>query len=53
MKVCSVGHSVLLAHARAVAAYRKDFKPTQNGVIGITLNGDMALPWNDEQKSTF
>lgn len=37
-------HSLLLAHGAAVKAYRKDFKPKDGGVIGITLNGSYA-PW--------
>ncbi|KAL7415189.1 glycoside hydrolase family 1 protein [Mrakia frigida] len=42
-----VGHSVILAHGYAARMYRKDFKPTQQGVIGITLNGDWAEPFSD------
>lgn len=43
-----VGHNILVAHGRAVKAYRDDFKPTQGGEIGITLNGDHAYPWDPE-----
>ncbi|KAL2155901.1 hypothetical protein VTH82DRAFT_643 [Thermothelomyces myriococcoides] len=43
-----VGHNILIAHGRAVKAYREDFKPTQGGEIGITLNGDATLPWDPE-----
>ncbi|KAI0061112.1 glycoside hydrolase family 1 protein [Artomyces pyxidatus] len=42
-----VGHSVILAHAYAVKAYREEFKPTQRGQIGITLNGDWAIPYDN------
>ncbi|KAI0342472.1 beta-glucosidase 1B [Trametopsis cervina] len=42
-----VGHSVILAHANAVKAYREDFKQKQGGEIGITLNGDWAMPYDD------
>lgn len=42
-----VGHSLLIAHARAAKAYQKDFAPTQKGVIGITLNGDWAEPYDN------
>ncbi|EJD01909.1 glycoside hydrolase family 1 protein [Fomitiporia mediterranea MF3/22] len=42
-----VGHNVLLAHANAVNIYRRDYKPHQRGVIGITLNGDWAIPYDD------
>lgn len=34
-----VGHSILIAHGRAVKAYRDDFKAKDGGQIGITLNG--------------
>lgn len=42
------GHNMLLAHARAVKAYREDFKPKNGGEIGITLNGDATYPWDPE-----
>jgi len=42
---------VILAHANAVKAYREDFKPQQKGEIGITLNGDWAMPYDDNQES--
>ncbi|TFK52902.1 beta-glucosidase [Heliocybe sulcata] len=45
-----VGHSVIVAHASAVKLYRDEFKSRQHGVIGITLNGDMALPWDDSEE---
>jgi len=41
-------HSLLLAHGRAVKAYREDFKPKNGGMIGITLNGDWTEPWDPE-----
>ncbi|CAK1356985.1 Beta-glucosidase 1B [Cercospora beticola] len=41
-----VGHNILLAHAAAVKVYREEFKPTQQGQIGITLNGDWVEPWD-------
>lgn len=47
----SVGHSLILAHAHAVKIYREQFKPTQKGQIGITLNGDWAMPYDDNQES--
>jgi beta-glucosidase len=42
------GHNMLIAHGRAVKAYRDDFKPTNGGEIGITLNGDATYPWDPE-----
>ncbi|GAM84303.1 hypothetical protein ANO11243_022970 [Dothideomycetidae sp. 11243] len=46
-----VGHSLLLAHARAVKTFRKDFQPKHGGQIGIVLSGDWCYPWdpNDPQ----
>lgn len=42
------GHNMLVAHGRAVKAYREEFKPTNGGEIGITLNGDATYPWDPE-----
>ncbi len=44
----TAGHHILLAHGRAVKAYREDFKPTQGREIGITLNGDATYPGDPE-----
>lgn len=38
-----VGHSILVAHGAAVKVYREEFKQSDGGEIGITLNG-MFLP---------
>ncbi|KAI1769602.1 glycoside hydrolase family 1 protein [Hypoxylon sp. FL1150] len=43
-----VGHNLLVAHGRAVKVYRDEFKPTDKGQIGITLNGDYTYPWDPE-----
>ncbi|KAF5358665.1 hypothetical protein D9758_007680 [Tetrapyrgos nigripes] len=48
---CGVGHSVLLSHASAVQLYRSSFKPTQKGQIGITLNGDWQMPWDQSPEN--
>jgi len=42
---------VILAHAHAVQVYRSEFKARQGGQIGITLNGDWALPYDDSQEN--
>ncbi|TFY52526.1 hypothetical protein EVJ58_g9969 [Rhodofomes roseus] len=42
-----VGHSVILAHAYASKLYREQFKQAQGGQIGITLNGDWMMPYDD------
>lgn len=49
--VCSVAHHLILSHALAVQLYRDEFKSSQGGVIGIALNGDMAIPYDDSQES--
>lgn len=51
LSLSSVGHNVILAHAHAVKIYREQFKPTQKGQIGITLNGDWTIPYDDNQES--
>ena len=47
----SAGHSVILSHAYAVKLYREEFKQKQGGQIGITLNGDWAMPYDDSPQS--
>ena len=42
---------MILAHAYAVKLYREQFKAKQGGQIGITLNGDWALPYDDTPDS--
>lgn len=46
-----VAHNILIAHGAAVKAYRDDFKSKSNGEIGITLNGDWAIPYDDTHKA--
>ncbi|PPQ65081.1 hypothetical protein CVT24_003035, partial [Panaeolus cyanescens] len=46
-----VAHSIILAHAHAVKIYREQFKPTQKGEIGITLNGDWEMPYDDSPEN--
>jgi beta-glucosidase len=41
-----VGRSLILAHARAARLYNVEFKPTQGGFIGASLNGDYFEPWD-------
>ena len=47
----SVAHNEILAHAQAVKIYREQFKPLQNGLIGITLNGDWTMPFDNSPES--
>ena len=42
-----VGHNIILSHGYAARMYQKDFKSSQQGTIGITLNGDWAEPFSD------
>ncbi|KIK67858.1 glycoside hydrolase family 1 protein [Collybiopsis luxurians FD-317 M1] len=46
-----VGRNVILSHASAVKVYRDAFKPVQKGQIGITLNGDWQMPWDDSPEN--
>jgi beta-glucosidase len=40
----------MLAHASASKVYDKEFRGRQGGHISITLNGDWAEPWNDDEE---
>ncbi|GBE87454.1 Beta-glucosidase 1A [Sparassis crispa] len=42
-----VAHHTILAHAYTVKLYREEFKPTQGGQIGITLDCHWQLPYDD------
>ncbi|CAE6416073.1 unnamed protein product [Rhizoctonia solani] len=48
-----VGHSLLVAHAKAVKLYRGEFKSSQKGQIGITLNCDWAEPYDESPEGKF
>ncbi|XP_038114937.1 myrosinase 1 [Culex quinquefasciatus] len=37
-------HNLLLSHAEAVSLYRQQYQPTQNGIIGITVDSSWAEP---------
>lgn len=45
-----VGHTLLVAHGRAVRAFREIRKEEHGGEIGIVLNGDAAFPWDPRDK---
>ncbi len=45
-----VAHQLLRAHGLAVEAYRRNFQPHQNGLIGITNVGDWREPLTDSEK---
>ncbi|KAG7562366.1 hypothetical protein FFLO_02146 [Filobasidium floriforme] len=42
-----IAHHLILAHAQTVDIYRREFKPEQKGIIGITLNCDWCEPIDD------
>ncbi|KAL9324007.1 hypothetical protein ACSQ67_008864 [Phaseolus vulgaris] len=44
-----VSHYQLLAHAATVDVYKKKFKNTQKGIIGITLNSNWFEPYSNSQ----
>ncbi|WWC73867.1 uncharacterized protein I206_107839 [Kwoniella pini CBS 10737] len=46
-----VGHNILISHASAAKLYINDFKPTQGGKIGITLNGDWTEPYDESPEN--
>jgi beta-glucosidase len=39
-----------MSHARAVALYNREFRCSQRGRIGISLNGDYYEPWDSQDK---
>lgn len=39
-------HNVIKSHARAFRIYDEEFRPSQNGQMGITLNCDWSEPKN-------
>eukprot|EP00752_Nemacystus_decipiens_P017501 g15689.t1 len=51
-EVYMAAHNILISHARAVDTYRKNFQPTQNGVIGITLNCNWTEPTPSDDPET-
>lgn len=46
----TAGHNLLLAHANATKLYRENYKAASGGQIGITLNGDFAIPYSDSEE---
>ncbi|KAJ1547298.1 hypothetical protein HK096_003529, partial [Nowakowskiella sp. JEL0078] len=42
------GHSILIAHGKAVKSYRDKFQSEQGGKISITLNCDWGEPYTDK-----
>ncbi|RDB17253.1 Beta-glucosidase 1B [Hypsizygus marmoreus] len=46
-----VGHNLIVSHATAVKLYRDQYKASQGGQIGITLNGDWQMPYDDNTEN--
>ncbi|KAL2784664.1 glycoside hydrolase superfamily [Aspergillus keveii] len=42
-----VGHTELVSHGYVCEMYKRDFQPTQNGCIMITLDGNWYEPWDE------
>ncbi|KAH8201339.1 hypothetical protein TruAng_004507 [Truncatella angustata] len=42
-----VAHTELLSHAYVAKIYREEFKPSQKGIIMITLHGNWNEPWDE------
>jgi len=40
-------HNILLGHAQAVKVYRDKFQKKQKGLIGITVDGEAEIPWEE------
>jgi beta-glucosidase len=47
----SVGHNLILAHARAAKLYDQKYRSKQGGHISITLNGDWVEPYDGTEQS--
>lgn len=45
-----VGHHQLIAHAKTAKLYHKEFKPSQNGQIGLAVNCSWFEPKTDSPK---
>lgn len=50
--VYRAGHNLLLAHAKAVDVYRKEFQSDQGGRIGVTLNANWMEPSDKYDKDS-
>ncbi|KAH9897061.1 beta-glucosidase 1A [Cubamyces lactineus] len=46
-----VAHNLILAHAYAVKAYRDEFQASQGGKIGISLNCQWEMPYDDSPEN--
>jgi beta-galactosidase len=44
VEVYQAAHNLVLAHARAATIYKREFAPTQQGIIGIANCGDYRYP---------
>lgn len=44
MFACRCGHTLLLAHAKAVQLYRLKYQPQQGGRVSMAVSGHWGLP---------
>ncbi|PPR01069.1 hypothetical protein CVT26_016016 [Gymnopilus dilepis] len=49
--ILGYGRGVFAPGRSSDRLYREQFKPTQKGEIGITLNGDWAMPYDDNPEN--
>ncbi|CAG8305857.1 unnamed protein product [Penicillium salamii] len=48
-----VGKALIMSHARATSLYNRDFRHSQKGKIGISLNGDYYEPWDSQDRRDY
>ena len=49
-KVYTVGHNIIKSHAKAWHTYNDQFRSSQNGLCGITLNSDYFAPGDPDNE---
>ncbi|KAK3020836.1 hypothetical protein RJ639_045518, partial [Escallonia herrerae] len=48
-----VGHNILLAHASAARLYRKNYKATQHGFVGLNIYAFWFVPYTNAMEDTI
>jgi hypothetical protein len=48
---CRCGHTVLLAHAKAVQLYRLKYQQSQEGRISMVISAHWGLPFDPSSKA--
>ncbi|XP_052193357.1 beta-glucosidase 12-like [Diospyros lotus] len=49
----TIGHNILLSHAKAVRLYKRKYQPIQKGEIGITLVTQWMVPYNNKSNLDY